>query len=52
MSMHIVVLCTSHYVSTVGALLGKLFLVETENEPKSYSETSQVPSRLYHFKFP
>lgn len=49
--MHIGVLCTSHDVSTVGSLLGKLFLIETENESKSYAESSQVQFRLCHFKF-
>lgn len=46
--MHIGVLCTSHDVRTVGSFLGKLFLIETENEGESYSETSQVQFRLYH----
>lgn len=52
MFVHISVLCTSHDVSTVGSLLGKLFLIETENESKFYSETSQVQFGLCHFKFP
>lgn len=45
-------LSTSPGVSADGSLLGKLFLVETESECKSCSETSQVQFRLYDFKFP
>lgn len=44
MLVHMGVLSTSHGVSAVGSLLGKLFLIRTESECKPCSETVRFSS--------